>query len=147
MKGKGLGLGLGTTTMVTVVLAGCLGGEDTRPLPGELGFEGHVQGDHHIEIADSAFVPAVSHVAPGETVLWWNHDAVQHTVVPMDPDAWGSDGSGTRPDLWLQPGRGWSFSFAEPGVYRYVCVLHSTRIPEGGEWVGMTGTIVVEEDA
>jgi plastocyanin len=76
-----------------------------------------------VSINDDFFTPATLNVAVGTTVVWTNRGGSKHTVT-----ATGVFDSGV-----LSPGATFSFTFATPGTYRYVCEIHG----------GMTGTIVV----
>ena len=65
-------------------------------------------------------------VAPGTTVVWVNDGHNMHTVASFD---------GLFTSVTLRPGESFSFTFAEPGEYRYVCKQHARQ--------GMLGKIVV----
>ena len=93
-----------------------------------------------IEDASSGYVfdPLLVRVAVGGTVTWTFDDGA-HTVtayhrenntphrVPEESDAWDSG--------FLDEGESFSHTFAEPGVYDYVCIPH--------EGMGMVGSVVV----
>lgn len=80
-----------------------------------------------VTIDDFAFGPAALTVQRGTTVTWTNKDDEPHTVV--------NDAS--RP-LWkssaLDTDDSFSFTFTEPGTYKYFCSIHPR----------MQGTVVVE---
>jgi plastocyanin len=78
-----------------------------------------------VTIKDYAFTPATLTVPAGTTVTWTNNDPVPHTATASD----GSFDSGN-----LNPGQSFSFTFATPGSFSYVCQYHA----------GMKGTIVVQ---
>ena len=78
-----------------------------------------------VAIKDYAFTPATLTIPAGTTVTWTNNDTVPHTATASD----GSFDSGN-----LNPGQSFSFTFATPGSYPYVCQYHA----------GMKGTIVVQ---
>ena len=78
-----------------------------------------------VTMAGSRFEPATLTVAPGETVRWFNDDALPHTVSASD----GTWDSGN-----LVPGQAVERRFDAPGSYPYICLYHP----------GMIGTIVVE---
>jgi plastocyanin len=60
-------------------------------------------------------VPATISVAPGTTVVWTNHDDVEHTVT-------ASDNSFSSPAM---PTDGqFSYTFTTPGTYSYFCAIH-----------------------
>jgi plastocyanin len=80
-----------------------------------------------VSISDNFFTPSSLTVAAGTTVVWTNRGSAKHTAT-----AAGVFDSGV-----LSPGATFSFTFATPGTYRYVCEIHG----------GMTGTVVVSGDA
>ncbi|MGA3401282.1 MAG: cupredoxin domain-containing protein [Acetobacteraceae bacterium] len=68
-----------------------------------------------VVIGNFAFVPPTLRVKAGTTVTWVNQDDIPHSIVcpplqvrshPMDTD------------------ESFSFTFAKPGVYNYLCGLH-----------------------
>jgi plastocyanin len=81
-----------------------------------------------VRIFDYGFEPPLLTIPAGSTVIWANTGAVAHTVTGTlnGEPAWDSGE--------ITPGGLYSFTFAEPGTYDYVCTLH----PE------MAGTIIVE---
>jgi plastocyanin len=70
-----------------------------------------------IVIDNFSFGPALMTVARGTRITWINHDDEPHTIV--------HDGT---PRLFksaaLDVGESFSFTFAEPGIYRYFCSIH-----------------------
>jgi plastocyanin len=92
-----------------------------------LGRHGIAAGAATVAIDDFAFGPATITVKRGTTVTWTNKDDEPHTVV-----------SATDPKLWRSPPLDtddhFSFSFNDPGTYKYFCSIHPR----------MQGTIVVE---
>src|SRR5215470_20444778 len=70
---------------------------------------------HRIDMNTTGFAPAMVKAAPGDTVVWVNHDIVPHTAT--------ADGrqfdSGT-----VAPGAEWSLVVREPGRLTYVCIFH-----------------------
>jgi plastocyanin len=72
-----------------------------------------------------AFQPARLDVAPGTTVTWINTSTLVHAVTGDDL---AFDDSGL-----LEPGESYSFTFTDPGTYRYRCSPHP----------GMEGVVVV----
>ncbi len=84
------------------------------------------QDEMTVSIQDFFFEPDQLTVAPGTTVTWVNDGEEPHTSTADD----GTWDSGT-----LQPGESFSFTFDEPGIFRYVCRHHGLA--------GMTGTITV----
>lgn len=72
---------------------------------------------HTVEIRGFEFHPASLTLAPGDTVVWVNRDAVPHTATGPD-GAWdsGSIASGSR----------WSRVFTAPDSSAYTCTFHPT---------------------
>ncbi len=81
-----------------------------------------------VEIVDLDYSPRQVTVAVGGAVTWDNSGSAPHTVTDQD-DAWTSD--------LLQPGDSYTRTFDQVGTFAYYCTLHP----------GMTGTVVVAEDA
>lgn len=91
--------------------------------------------------SDVWFEPIGLLIQPGQTVRWINRDAGNsHTAtayhpalfgrsrrIPVHADPWNSD--------YLLPGRSFTATFSQPGVYDYYCLPH--------EHAGMVGRIVV----
>jgi plastocyanin len=80
--------------------------------------------DTSVRMAGSRFEPSTLTVAVGETVRWFNDDALPHTVSATD----GSWDSGN-----LAPGQAFERRFDTAGSHPYICRYHP----------GMTGTIEV----
>jgi plastocyanin len=82
------------------------------------------QGGTAVSISDFKFVPATLTVPVGTTVTWTNNDEEPHTIAAKDGSfhSPGLDTHGT-----------YSFTFANPGSFDYVCGIHPF----------MTGTVVV----
>jgi len=99
-----------------------------------------------VRMEDIRYAPATLTVQVGDTVRWTNRDVVPHTVTPTDKAAWGSPGSGDASATWLAQGETWSFTFTEPGTYRYFCIPHASK-QANGEYAGMVGTVVVSESS
>ena len=70
------------------------------------------------------YAPSTQTVDPGTWVTWSNAGQDPHTVTAVD----GSFDSGN-----LDPSEGFSWFFADPGSFDYVCTLHT--------W--MTGSVIV----
>jgi amicyanin len=77
-----------------------------------------------VNITNFAFVPATLTVPVGATVTWTNHDEEPHTIAAGD-GSFHSPGMGTNAT--------YSFSFANPGTFDYICSIHPF----------MHGTVVV----
>ncbi|MCV7177292.1 cupredoxin domain-containing protein [Mycolicibacterium sphagni] len=77
-----------------------------------------------VNITNFAFTPATLTVKVGDTVTWTNKDEEPHTVVANDGSfhSPGLDGNAT-----------YSFTFANPGSFDYICSIHPF----------MHGTVVV----
>ena len=82
-------------------------------------------GDSTLSIHEFRFSPTSMTVPVGTTVRWKNLDGEPHTVRGVD----GSFASGA-----LDQNDSFTFKFAKPGTYKYVCSIH----PQ------MVGTIVVK---
>lgn len=96
------------------------------------------------------FEPEETTVSVGDEVTWTNDSGESHTVtaysddLPEGADYFASGGASSEDsaraalaDGLLTEGETFTFTFDEPGKYRYFCVPH--------EGQGMVGTIVVEE--
>lgn len=80
-----------------------------------------------VNINNFAFSPKELTVAVGTTVTWTNKDEEPHTVVnAASPPAFKSQA--------LDGGDKFSFTFTQPGTYRYFCSVHPF----------MTATVVVK---
>ena len=80
------------------------------------------------------FDPEVVHIIPNSTVTWINNDNVTHTVTSGNPQQ-GADGkfdSGL-----LKPGKEFSYTFTEIGIFNYYCQIHPT----------MKGIVIVNVNA
>jgi plastocyanin len=76
------------------------------------------------EIRDALFEPEIT-ISAGAAVRWTNRDAALHGIT--------AKGGGSDSGL-LARGDSYSKTFAEPGRFEYLCVLHRT----------MTGVVIVE---
>jgi plastocyanin len=79
------------------------------------------------ELTAWSFAPASISVSAGTTVVWKNTGRETHSVTSQDQ---------LFDSKLLDPGKGWSYTFDTPGVYRYFCVPHP--------W--MKGTVIVTSD-
>jgi plastocyanin len=70
---------------------------------------------HTVEISGFAYLPATLDVAPGDTVVWINRDAVPHTAT-RDGRSWDS-GS-------IAAGQTWRLVAASRGSQPYYCAFH-----------------------
>jgi len=74
------------------------------------------------------FEPNLLKIKVGDTVVWTNRGADPHDVTAED-QSFQSGGEGN-----MNPGDTFSFTFAAPGTFPYICAAHP--------W--MRGTVVVE---
>jgi plastocyanin len=89
-----------------------------------------VQGDSvTVEMKDIRFDPKGIKVKPGTTVTWVNNDPVVHNVRQVQSVFLSED--------VMDPGALSTFTFGEPGTYRYVCTLHEPN---------MNGVVIVREE-
>jgi plastocyanin len=72
-------------------------------------------GGPSVSVENFNIVPATITVAPGATVVWTNHDDVEHTVT-------ASDNSFSSPAI--QTDGQFSYTFSTPGSYSYFCAIH-----------------------
>jgi plastocyanin len=72
-------------------------------------------GGPSVSMENFNIVPATLTVTAGTTVVWTNHDDVEHTVT-------ASDNSFSSPAM---PTDGqYSYTFTSPGTYNYFCAVH-----------------------
>jgi plastocyanin len=129
-------------SMVLVLMFGACGSD-----------EGQVETVRTDEVdmaAGQVFDPSGAQVQVGDTVTFVNTSKEAHTVtaygseLPAGAPYFASGGAASeseaREDLTgglIREGESYSFTFTEPGTYRYFCIPH--------EGAGMKGTVVVEE--
>ena len=80
----------------------------------------------HVSIQECWFGPTITRVAVGDEVVWQNASSQPHEVVGANL-AWGAHAK------LLEPGDSIGWTFTEPGIHPYSCMLHP----------GMTGAVVV----
>ena len=68
-----------------------------------------------VSIENFNIVPATLTVPAGTTVVWTNHDDVEHTVTASDNDF-------SSPAI--QTDGQFSYTFSTPGIYSYFCAIH-----------------------
>ncbi len=86
-----------------------------------------------VKAIDNSFQPEAARVAAGTEVTFVNDGQNDHNLVPEDDEAdWAIDGDD------FHPGDEVSFTFDDPGVYRFYCSIHGTID------AGMPGVLVVE---
>jgi len=84
-------------------------------------------------VNDNRFEPVSIAVSVGEVVNWfWPAGSAGHNIVPDDGNAPATSGAPAGYPKYL------SFTFENPGVYRYHCAVHGAP---GG--VGMSGSVTV----
>jgi plastocyanin len=92
-----------------------------------LGFAAYAAEPNTVTISNFAFSPAILSVTPGTKVTWSNSDEDAHTVTSADAGA-------TFKSAALDTDDKFSFTFNQPGTYKYFCSIHPH----------MVGTIVVK---
>ncbi len=86
-----------------------------------------------IRVTDNLFTPQNVRVDPGTKIVFDNQGRNIHEI-----GAFGGDGFGLGFGInQIKVGAKYEFTFAEPGTYRYFCVLHGSNV------VGMIGAVVV----
>jgi len=85
----------------------------------------------NVNVVDFSYKPFRVKVQPGEAVTWRVVDGPGHTITSRRGAPAGFD-SGTK-----SPGEAYSFKFAVPGRYRYICLIHPDR---------MSGVVQVGDD-
>ena len=68
-----------------------------------------------VSIENFNIVPATITVAAGTTVVWTNHDDVEHTVTASDNGFTSTA---------IQTDGQFSYTFTTPGTYSYFCAIH-----------------------
>jgi plastocyanin len=90
---------------------GMMGGQGSDPAE-----ETPVAGITQVRLQNFAFAPANIVVDAGTTVTWANYDNVGHTVTSDEGDELDSE--------ILGEGETFSYTFTQPGEYRYHCTPH-----------------------
>lgn len=93
--------------VAAALVASACGGEEAPRAPQR----------HIVEIRGFEYHPAALQVAPGDTVVWVNRDAVPHTVTSAG-DRWDS-GAMSAGDQWMQ-------TVSDTGTTTYICAFHPT---------------------
>jgi plastocyanin len=124
--------------VLAAVAVGC-GGDDGGSTAGAGGEEAPpdatvLEGDAvEVKAIDNSFQPEAAQVAAGTEVTFVNDGRNSHNVVPVEEGAeWAVDTED------FQPGDSSSYTFEEPGTYRFYCSIHGTAD------AGMPGVLVVE---
>ena len=118
MRARRTAIGLLLATAAVVALAGCASNAaDASPVATSA-----------VDLPPSyRFAPGAISVAAGTAVTWTNDDHFTHSVQFLD-------GGLPADPLVMDPGQAVTFTFDEPGSYRYQCHLH----PQD-----MTGSVTV----
>jgi len=136
-----------TASGFAVSLAGCLGGDDEDIeadtygdwFQGARNFEGTVDETDRDELTVAvgagqglAYDPAAVRITTGTTIIWeWTGLGGSHDVV--------EENGVFESERHVEEGETFSYTFDEPGVYRYVCTPHQTQ--------GMLGAVdVVDQE-
>jgi len=70
---------------------------------------------------DVAISPAKTRVKVGTTIVWTNHDSVEHNVTSVSgPSHFASKN--------IEEGQSFQFKTTRPGTIRYECTIHPTRM-------------------
>ena len=80
-----------------------------------------VAGEAKIEIREYSYVPNNLTVPAGTKVTWVNHDETAHTVNDAGPTKLFNSAA-------LDTDDSYSFTFTEPGTYKYFCHLHPKMV-------------------
>jgi plastocyanin len=122
-------------TLVAALAVGCGGDDDPSAAGGDDAPDATLlEGDSvEIQAVDNSFQPEAARVAAGTEVTFVNAGRNSHNVIPEDEDAeWRVDEDA------FQPGDSASYTFDEPGTYKFFCSIHGTID------AGMPGVLVVE---
>ncbi|HEX8968234.1 MAG TPA: plastocyanin/azurin family copper-binding protein [Chloroflexota bacterium] len=115
---------LAALVLLTLLLAGVVEGGCTAPATASQA-AGDVVRTAQVDLPPSyLFAPAHISVSAGTNVTWTNHDNFSHSV-QVD---------GQSEVHLMRPGEQAQITFASPGVYHYVCTLHTQN---------MQGTVTV----
>ena len=74
-----------------------------------------------VEIDNFAFAPAMLTVTAGTTVIWKNEDDSPHRI---------GDKNGAFKSAALDTDETFSYTFASPGEYPYICTIHPYMVGE-----------------
>ncbi|MEO5884790.1 MAG: cupredoxin domain-containing protein [Candidatus Limnocylindrales bacterium] len=114
---------LGSTIAAVAMLAAALSTQSAIAASPEPGVEAV-----RVAVEDFAFTPASVTIDAGASVVWAvRKDPEQHTVTPLDPDAFAASGQ-------LFDGDDYTVRFERTGRYDYACSLHPFMI----------GTVIVQ---
>jgi len=88
----------------------------TSAVPGTTVAGATANGSQAISIKDFSFTPASLSIRPGDSVTWTNADGAAHSIKSADQIF-------DSPDR-IDPTMSFSFTFATPGTYTYICGVH-----------------------
>lgn len=113
--GAALGMGL--------LLGGCADAEEPEVV--------------HVAVTDSGFDPALTEVAPGTEVRFWNSDSAVHTVTTATEEVVGAEpalpeGAEAFDSGRLREREAFSVTFDVVGDHVYWCEIHRDQ-----QWVGV----------
>lgn len=74
-----------------------------------------------VSITNFTFGPPQITVKKGGSISWTNNDSVPHTVVETDKQTGPSSGN-------LSNGAKYTYTYQNPGIYRYHCSIHPNMI-------------------
>ncbi|MCA2210308.1 cupredoxin family copper-binding protein [Nocardia rosealba] len=116
----------GFTVVAALLAAGCSGDADNaattttrKPRPVSTTTTPSVQVDAAltVEVSDMKYSPAQATIKVGQTVTWKFSDKAPHNVQGIGDKAMGINSP------IIDKGE-WSYTFTQPGTYRYLCSLH-----------------------
>jgi plastocyanin len=115
-------LSRGAAVLAAVAFAACGPMDDGPPAPVR----------HDVAIGSFRFEPAEVIAAPGDSIVWTNHDFFPHTV---------TFGNGAVDSGNIEPGASWTWVVPAAGGGEYLCSFHPMMT---GSVVGPT-TLTLEE--
>lgn len=118
---------LGFALLLAAVAVAC-GGGSSNDAYGESNAVAVEEDAVTVSMEGLQFHPRGIRVRSGTTVLWVNDDPVNHNVRQVQS-------AFLSPDV-MRPGNEFSFTFEEPGTYRYQCTFHHPN---------MNGVVIVED--
>lgn len=88
-----------------------------RPVTTTTSTQQHPPTNLTVEVSGMSYAPADATIKVGETVTWKFSDKVPHNVQGIGDKAMGLNSP------IIDKGE-WSYTFTQPGTYRYLCTLH-----------------------
>jgi plastocyanin len=105
---------MGMSVRMATVLAACVG---ALSIAFAVGAPAARAATHEVTMSNYAFGPTQLTVHVGDAVTWTNRDTAPHDVTTTTaPVAIHSP--------TLTTGKSWTYVFAAPGTYRYICSIH-----------------------